>query len=181
MGARRELKARDGAKGIPGVEWLAHKLDTFLAAVVIAAVAIAACQSQVFVIQYLSRQSAQLAVARAELAGVETGLRYKLMSDTVRKEIEAGARARAQAIQASYESVARGNLFARPLILARSGDRGLMEATWRGFVPALPQTPGSIAFSLVGIVLGFLIYEAIKFPFVLLMREPKRRKFRKRG
>lgn len=163
------------------MEWLAHKLDTFLAAVVIAAMAIAACQSQVFIIQYLSRQNAQLAVAKAELAGVETGLRYKLMSDTVRKEIETGARTRAAALQASYDSVARSNLFARPLILARSGDQALMQATWRDFVPALPETSGSIAFTIVGLVLGFVIYEVIKFPFALLLREPKRRKFRKRG
>jgi hypothetical protein len=163
------------------VEWFAHKLDIFVAAVIVAAMAIAACQSQVFVMQYLARQSGQLAAAKAELTGVETGLRYKLMSETVRQEIETGARTRAQALQASYDSVARGNLFARPLILARSGDRTLMEATWRDFVPALPATPGSIAFTIIGVVIGFLIYEVIKFPFALLIREPKRRKFRKRG
>ncbi len=163
------------------MEWVAHKLDTFLAAVVIAVMAVAACQSQVFIMQYLSRQSAQLAVAKAELAGIETGLRYKLMSDTVRQEIETGARTRAQALQSSYDSAARGNLFIRPLILARSGDRALMETTWRGFVPALPMTPGSIAFTIAGMVLGFAIYEVVKFPFALLLREPKRRKFRKRG
>lgn len=163
------------------MEWIAHKLDTFLAAVVIAAVAIAACQSQAFIIQYLSRQSSQLAAAKVELANVETGLRYKLMSDTVRKEIETDARTRAQALQASYDSVAHGNLFARPLILARTGDRNLMEATWRGFVPALPVTLGSMVFTVVGMVIGFLIYEAIKFSFALLLREPKRRKFRRRG
>ncbi|MBX7198444.1 MAG: DUF2937 family protein [Rhodospirillaceae bacterium] len=163
------------------MEWLAHKLDTFLAAVVIAAMAIAACQSQAFIIQYLSRQSAQLAAAKAELTGIETGLRYQLMSDTVRKEIETGARTRAEALQASYDSVAGGNLFAQPLLLARGGDPTLMDTTWRNFVPALPMTPGSIAFTVVGMVIGFVIYEVVKFPFALLIREPKRRKFRKRG
>lgn len=163
------------------MEWIAHKLDTFLAAVVIAVVAIGACQSQAFIIQYLHRLNGQLGAAKVELAGIETGLRYKLMSETVRREIEAGARDRAQALQGSYDAVAHTPLFVRPLVLARSGDRSLMETTWRGFVPALPATPGSVAFTIAGMVIGFLIYEAVKFPFVLLIREPRRRKFRKRG
>lgn len=163
------------------MEWFARKLDIFLAAIVVAAMAIAACQSQVFIMQYLQRLNGQLSVAKTELAGVETGLRYKLMSDTVRQEIEAGARNRAAALQKSYDSVAHSPLFVRPLVLARSGDRNLMEMTWRGFVPALPLTPGCIAFAIVGMMIGFLIYEVIKFPFALLLREPRRRKFRKRG
>lgn len=163
------------------MEWIAHKLDTFLAAVVIAVIAIGACQSQAFIIQYLHRLNGQLGAAKVELAGIETGLRYKLMSETVRKEIEATARGRAQALQGSYDSLAHTPLFVRPLVMARSGDRSLMETTWRGFVPALPVTPGSVAFTIVGMVIGFLIYEAVKFPFVLLIREPKKRKFRKRG
>ena len=163
------------------MEWIARRLDTFLAAVIIAAAAIAACQSQAFIMQYLNRLNGELTAAKTELAGIETGLRYKLMSDTVRKEIETAARTHAQTLQSSYDSVAETNLFARPLILARSGDRALMETTWRSFVPALPETPGSIAFAVAGMILGFMVYEAIKFPFLLLLREPRRRKFRKRG
>lgn len=163
------------------MDWIAQKLDTFLAAVVVAAMAIGACQSQAFIIQYLHRLNGQLSAAKVELAGIETGLRYKLMSDTVRKEIESAARGRAEALQDSYDSVAHTPLFVRPLILARSGDRTLMDTTWREFVPALPTTPGSVAFAVVGMIIGFLIYEAIKFPFVFLIREPKKRKFRKRG
>ena len=163
------------------MEWIARRLDTFLAAVVIAAAAIAACQSQAFIIQYLHRLNSELTTAKVELAGVETGLRYKLMSETVRQEIEAAARTHAQALQNSYDSVANTNLFIRPLILARAGDRALMDATWRDFVPALPLSPGSLAFAVIGMILGFAVYEAVKFPFLLLIREPRRRKFRKRG
>jgi hypothetical protein len=163
------------------VEWIARRLDTFLAAVIIAAAAIAACQSQAFIIQYMHRLNGELTTAKVELAGVETGLRYKLMSDTVRQEIETAARTHAQTLQGRYDSVAKTNLFARPLILARSGDRSLIDATWRDFVPALPLTPGSIAFAVIGMILGFVVYEAVKFPFLLLIREPRRRKFRKRG
>jgi hypothetical protein len=163
------------------VEWIARRVDTFLAAVIVAAAAIAACQSQAFIIQYLHRLNGELTTAKVELASVETGLRYKLMSDTVRQEIETAARTHAQALQGSYDSVAGTNLFVRPLILARSGDPTLMDATWRSFVPALPVTPGSIAFAVIGMILGFAVYEAVKFPFLLLIREPRRRKFRKRG
>ena len=33
------------------------------------------------------------------------------------------------------------------MLLARGGDPTLMDTTWRNFVPALPMTPGSIAFN----------------------------------
>jgi hypothetical protein len=163
------------------VEWIARRFDTFLAAVIIAAAAIAACQSQAFIIQYLHRLNGELTTAKVELAGIETGLRYKLMSDTVRQEIETTARTHAQTLQGRYDAVAQTNLFVRPLIVARSGDRTLIDATWRDFVPALPVSPGGIAFAVIGMVLGFVVYEAVKFPFLLLIREPRRRKFRKRG
>jgi hypothetical protein len=163
------------------VEWIARRLDTFLAAVIIAAAAIAACQSQAFIIQYLQRLNGELTAARTELSGIENGLRYKLMSDTVRQEIETAARAKTQALQKSYDSVADTNLFIRPIVLARSGDPALIDTTWRGFVPALPRSPGSIAFAVLGMIVGFVVYEAVKFPFLLLIREPRRRKFRKRG
>jgi hypothetical protein len=43
------------------------------------------------------------------------------------------------------------------------------------------MTPGSIAFTIIGMIVGFAAYEVVKFPVVLLLREPRRRKFRKRG
>jgi hypothetical protein len=163
-----------------GVEWVARKVDSFLAAAVIAVAAIVASQGQVFMTQYMRHLGSQLDAARAQVTAVETGLRYKLMSDTVRGEIEKDTRNRAHALQSEYDAVAKTNIFARPSALARNGDPTLMRGTWHEFVPGLPLTPEDIAYMAVGMVAGFVLYEVIKLPFLFLLREPRRRKFRRR-
>jgi hypothetical protein len=162
------------------VEWVGRKLDTFLAAVVIAVAAICAWQGQVFMTEYLHRLGSQLSEARSEVASVQTGLRYKLMSDTVRGEIETTAQARAKALQASYDSVANTPLFIRPIVLAKDGDRALLEGTWNSFVPTLPLSRDAIAYGIVGMIIGFIAYEVVKLPLLFVL-QPRRRRFRKRG
>jgi hypothetical protein len=162
------------------VDWIAHKLDTFLAAVVIAFAAIAVWQGQAFMTEYQRRLGGQLSEARSQVTAIQTGLRYKLMSDTVRGEIEHNAAARAQALQASYDTVAKTNLITRPIALARHGDPALLEGTWRSFAPTLPVSGDAIAYIVIGTLIGFIVYEAIKLPLLLIL-QPKRRRFRKRG
>ncbi len=163
------------------MEWFARKLDAFLAAIVIAAAAVAASQSQAFIIQYTQRLGGHLEEARAHLSTVQTGLRYRLMSDTVRGELETDAKHRASELQAAYDSIAKANSFAKPVALIRHADPTMLQGTWRDFVPALPMTSESAVYVIVGMVLGFLLYEIVKVPVVLIARGPSRRKFRRRG
>jgi hypothetical protein len=162
------------------LEWLSEKLDTFVAAVVVAVMAIAASQSQAFMVQYVQRLGGHLDEARAQLTNVQTGLRYKLMSDTVRGELETEAKLRVGDLQAAYDSIAHANVFAKPVALVRHADPTMIEGTWRDFVPALPMNSESVAYVIIGMVIGFLLYELVKLPLLLILREPRRRKFRKR-
>jgi hypothetical protein len=132
-------------------------------------------------VQYVQRLGGHLDEARAQLTNVQTGLRYKLMSDTVRGELQAEAQHRVDELQRAYESIARANVFAKPVALVRHADPTMLNGTWRDFVPALPMTPESVTYVIVGMVIGFLIYEVIKFPVLLILRDPRRRKFRRRG
>ena len=162
------------------MEWIAHKLDTFLAAVVIAVAAIAAWQGQAFMSEYLHRLDGQLTEARSQVTAIQTGLRYKLMSDTVRKEIETTATARAATLQASYDTVAKTNLFTRPIALARHGDPVLLDSTWRSFATSSALSQDAIAYAVIAMVLGFIAYEVVKLPLLLLL-QPKKRRFRRRA
>jgi hypothetical protein len=162
------------------LEWIARKIDTLLAAVVIALAAVAASQSQAFIVQYTQRLGGHLDEARAHLSQVQTGLRYRLMSDTVRGELETDAKHRTAELQAAYDSIAKANSFAKPVALIRHADPTMLRGTWRDFVPALPLTPESFVYVLVGMLLGFIVYEVVKAPFALVL-SPRRRKFRKRG
>jgi len=162
------------------LEWIAHKIDTFIAAIVIAVFAVAASQSQAFIVQYTQRLGGHLDEARAHLSQVQTGLRYRLMSDTVRGELETDAKHRTSELQAAYDSIAKANAFAKPIALIRHADPTMLRGTWRDFVPALPLSSESIVYVFVGMLLGFVIYELIKAPLVLISA-PRRRKFRRRG
>ena len=102
------------------------------------------------------------------------------MSDTVRQELEADARTRVAALQDAYHAIADSNVFIKPIALLRYADETMLAGTWHDFVPALPMSSESIAYIIVAMILGFLVYEAVKFPVVALAQEP-RRKFRRRG
>ena len=162
------------------MEWIAQKIDTFIAAIIIAVFAVAASQSQIFVVQYTQRLGGHLEEARAHLSQVQTGLRYRLMSDTVRGELEADAKHRANELQAAYDSIAKANTFAKPIVLIRHADPTMLKGTWHDFVPALPLSSESVVYVFVGMLLGFFLYELVKAP-LLLLASPRQRKFRRRG
>ncbi len=163
------------------MSWMLQKLDVFLAGVVIAAAGIFASQSQIFAVQYIRHADVQLVEARAHLEDVQGGLRFRTMGDQVRGELEAEAKAQVAKLEGAGARVRDANFLIRPLVMYRQGEPSLIDATHRDFVPALPKSAGLIAFTILGMLIGFAIYEAIKLPLAVLAREPRRRKFRKRG
>jgi hypothetical protein len=163
------------------VAWVWDKLDTFLGAAAVAASGVAASQAQAFVVQYVQRLGGHLDEAKIHLANVQNGLRYRLMSDTVRKELHTEASARVADLQNAYTAIADANLVVKPFALLRHGDAAMLAGTWRDFVPALPATADAIAYIIIAMILGFVLYELVKFPVVALIEEPRRRKFRRRA
>jgi Protein of unknown function (DUF2937) len=163
------------------VEWLARKLDAFLGGVVIAAAGIAASQAHAFMIQYIQRLGGHLDEAKSHLNNVQHGLRYQLMSDTVRKELEDEASRRVAELQNAYHAIADADVVTKPFALIRHADKAMLAGTWHDFVPALPTTTDSIFYVVVAMVLGFVVYEIVKLPVVMLLQEPRRRKFRRRA
>lgn len=161
--------------------WVWRKIDAFMAGAAIAAAGVAASQAQAFMVQYIQRLGGHLDEAKAHLSNVQHGLRYQLMSGTVRQELEADARTRVTALQDAYHAVADANVFIKPIALLRYADKGMLAGTWHDFMPALPTSADSIVMIIIAMVLGFLVYEAVKVPVVALAQEPRRRKFRRRG
>ena len=160
--------------------WIWQKLDSFLGAAVIAAAGVAASQAQAFMVQYVQRLGGHLDEASAQLSNVQNGLRYRLMSETVRKELGADAGGRVADLKAAYDAIAEANFFVKPFALLRHADATMLAATWRDFVPALPATADGYAYVGMVMILGFVVYEAAKLPVVFLIQEPRRRKFRRR-
>jgi len=162
------------------VSWFFRKLDTFLGGAVVGTGGVVASQAQAFMIQYIQRLGGHFDEAKNHLHNVQHGLRYQLMSETVRQELEAEAQRRVAALQNAYQAIVEANVFARPFAFLRHADTGMIAATWRDFVPSLTVSTGSIAYIVAGMLLGLVVYELVKLPVVTLAQEP-RRKFRKRG
>lgn len=163
------------------VNWILQKLDMFLGAVIIAVAGIAASQAQALVTQYVLRLGSHLAEAQAHLNNVQTGLRYQLMNETVRQELEVAARSRAGELQQAYSAIADTNLVIRPFSFLRHSDATMLATTRSEFVPALPTSVEAIVYVIVAMIVAFLLYELVKLPITALLLEPRRRKFRRRG
>ncbi|MDX2141743.1 MAG: DUF2937 family protein [Rhodospirillaceae bacterium] len=156
-------------------------LDRFLAGACIAVASLIASQVHPFAEQYTARSAAMLAQAEAKLEDVQTGLRYQTMSDVARGDLEAAAKEALAKAARIHAAVTETSIFFRPFALVRSGDAALSDETWSHYVPALPSSPQSITYLLLGMVIGLILYELIRFPAVLLFQEPRRRRFKKRG
>jgi hypothetical protein len=161
------------------VEWVWRRIDVLIAAVFVAVSAVAASQGHVFMAQYEERLARDLAQARARVDEIETGLRYKLMSETVRAELAASAQARFDQVDVAHTAIAGAGLL-KPIALARHRTPELIAETERGFVPRMPRAAGAILATVLGALLGFLAYEIVKLPVTVLTR-PRQRKFRRRS
>ncbi len=156
-------------------------LDAFLGAAIIAASGVAASQAHAFLIQYIDLLGGRLNEATAHLNNVQNGLRYRLMSETVRKEAETAAQNRVADLQEAYHAMADANVLVKPIAFLRRADSAMLANAWQDFIPALPRAADGIFYAVVAMIVGFLLYELVKLPVVMLVSEPRRRKFRRRG
>jgi hypothetical protein len=151
-----------------------------VAAAFVAAASIAASQGHAFMTQYQERLSRDLEQARARVNEIKTGLRYKLMSDVVRTELETTAQTRFDHLNVAHTAIAGSGAITKPYALMRYREPRLVAETERTFVPRVPRDAGGIFYAVLGALIGFLAYEVLKFPVGLVAR-PRTRKFRKRS
>ncbi len=160
--------------------WFIEKFERFLAAAWIAVFGLAASQITPFATQYMARTATDLSRAEARLADVQAGLRFQTMADTVRQELATEANQNRAKAQATHDALAKTTPLFYPFALWRSADPGIRSTTWEGFMPALPVKGWAVLFALLGAMIGFGIYELIKWPVVMVLQAPRRR-FKKRG
>lgn len=156
-------------------------MDGFLGAAIIAGSGVAASQAHAFLIQYSDLLGGRLNEAKAFLNNVQNGLRYRLMSETVRKEAETAALNRVADLQDAYHVIADANVLVKPIAFIRRADSAMLSSVWQDFIPALPRAAEGIFYVVAAMIVGFLLYELVKLPVAILVSEPRRRKFRRRG
>lgn len=155
-------------------------LDRLCAGFSIALLAVIASQVVPFGTQYLALTAADLQRTQARVADITSGVRYQTIADPVRAELLSTAQQHAEHARSAHEALADRLPIVYPLALWQWADAEVRGQTWHRFVPHVPTTRWSVALTIIGALLGLLIYEAIKWPIVALLRSPRRR-FKKRG
>lgn len=162
------------------MDWFLSAIDRLIAAIWVATFAIVASQADPFAAQYSARTAQHLSLAEAHLSDVQTGVRYQTMAANVRADLEAKAQQELAQWQRTHDAVANTMPLLKPIALWRTAHGPTLDATWRSFVPALPVTTWGIIDTILGLLIGFLVYEAVKWPLVLLFQARPRRRFKKR-
>lgn len=162
------------------MEWLWSRIDRGLGAIAVAAGAIVGSQITPFVAQYLARTGERVAEAQAQVLAIRTSLKYQVMSETVRGDLAAEASRDLAAGQAIHEPIAGAGFLVQPFALWRNADAGVFERTMAEFVPALPVSGDAIAYTILGLLAGFLTYELVRWPVIEVINGPPRRRFRRK-
>jgi len=152
------------------MSWLLGTFDRLIGTVIGAVAGVGASQTQAFIHAYLQRLGGHLDEARASYQKLQSG---ELLPGTdalsQQRMAEAFGR-RVDELSQAYGAIANADAFERPFQFVTHMDRSIAEATLANFTPALPLDTASLVYALVGIVLGWLLYELIKLPFSALGR-----------
>ncbi len=161
--------------------WVLNKIDLLLGASIAACAAMAASQTQAIIDQYVQRLGGHLDEARLNLDRIVNGVRYQTMSEAVRSEIETDARLRVEELNTAYTAIVESGVVTRPLVFLRHADDAILTATLSNFVPAIPLDANALIYSFIGIVIALIVYETVKLPLKIVIGQPRRRRFKKRG
>jgi hypothetical protein len=175
----RTLGSGGGAKGT-GVDWFLDHLDRLCAGLCIALVGIIASQVMPFSTQYMARTSADLRQAEARVNDINTGVRYQSLAEPVRGELLTQATTQVEAARQAHSALNERTPLTYPWALWQWADPTVREAIWAAYIPQLPMQPWAITFTVLGALIGYVLYEIVKWPIVTVLRAPRRR-FKKRS
>jgi hypothetical protein len=103
------------------------------------------------------------------------------MAEAVRGELIVAAEREVVVAKAIHDPVAAGNWLTRPFQLWRNHDPALFDQVFRDFMPALPTAADAVFYTAAGVVAGFLVFECLRWPVIVLITGAPRRKFRRKG
>ena len=101
------------------------------------------------------------------------------MNNEVRKELEFEAQVRVDHLQAAYDAILGANIFTRPFTIFNHAEPTIVSEIWLSFVPTLTSDTTTIAYVIMGLIIGFLFYELIKLTIFSLIHVPRRRRFKR--
>lgn len=150
--------------------WLIRQVDSLVGTVLAASLGIAASQILAFMQQYQQRLGGHLAEALLNLRQIQNGTAYKDVSASARERLVATATDRVVELEAARDAIDNAGPFSKPFVFFTHLDPGIAGGTLRSYQPALPLDVTSLAYAALGMIIAWLIYNAIKSPARLFRR-----------
>jgi len=168
------------------MRWLLRQFDSFVGTLFAATIGLAASQVFAFIQQYLQRLGGHLSEAERQHEQIQTGALYASVGEATRAKIAQSAAERIADLRDAVDAITNAGILTRPVAFFRNFDDDVALGTMSAFQPALPLDASSLLYGIAGIFIGWLIYGAIKTPFVrrkapaTTPKEPAARKPRRR-
>jgi hypothetical protein len=151
--------------------WLLRKLDSLVGTLLAATMGLAGSQLLEFIQQYRQRLGGHLMEAQGALRTTLDNPAFQQLDVTARQALAAPHTERiaklASANRALVEAAGNWDL---PLRFFWRIDLSIAIATLKSFQPAIPLTAVSLAYAMVGMVLGWVLWEFLKAVFVPAVR-----------
>jgi hypothetical protein len=157
------------------VSWLTRRLDLLGAAAAGGFGGIALSQAPAFTQAYLQRLGGHIDEARRTVERIETGAILPWLADDGRDRAAGEIAERVAQLQRLQERLLDAPELLRPLALLRHADWAIARSAADAFTPAVPLSPAALTWTLIGIVLAALTYDALKLPFAAAGRIRQRR------
>jgi hypothetical protein len=158
------------------MRWAWTKILTLIGAAIAAVFAAGSAQGPAFVQAYLQRLGGHIDEARRTVEELRNGaVSRSVTDDGSRERLVEAFTARLAELEASRDAILNAHPLWQPLAMARQADRDIASATADAFTPAMPLDPNSLIYAVIGLALGWAIWELLQWPVKARVRKRRAR------
>jgi hypothetical protein len=151
--------------------WILRKFDSLAGTLIAAVTGLAAWQLLVFINAYQQRLGGHRDEAQRSLADLVSGKTGAALGEPVlRERLVVMAQERLDALDGAQKAIGQADVLTKPFVFFTHMDHQIALATARDFQPAVPLDAPSLALGVIGMVIGWLVWEFVKAPVALVRR-----------
>ncbi|MEX0915754.1 MAG: DUF2937 family protein [Wenzhouxiangellaceae bacterium] len=147
------------------MSWLTRRLDHLGSATAGGAGGLGFSQAPAFTHAYLQRLGGHIDEAHRTIDKVAAGEFLPWLDEARREQAVSELSLRLAELQQLQQALLETPAMLRPVALLRHADWSIARGAAEAFVPAVPVDPASIVWTLIGVVLLALCWDACKLPF----------------
>ena len=142
--------------------WLLRKFDSLAGTIVAASFGLAGSQLLEFIQQYRQRLGGHLVEAQLALRSTLDNTAFQRLDVAARQALAAPQSDRITHLATASRALGDAGTWDLPLRFFWRIDLPIAAATFKSFQPAIPLTLVSLTYAVVGMVVGWLLWELVK-------------------